>query len=111
MESKRIARSLAALAQDRRLASYRRRVETGPAGEIDEAPGLPDATRAFHLKALTDTGPAVARPEGRFVCYRASFGRLHTAPGDPSANCSGGANCPPSPAPAGSRRPAFPSTD
>ena len=80
MEIKEATIALAALAQETRLAIFRLLVEAGPegvaAGRISEALEVPPATLSFHLKELAHAGLAHARPESRFVFYRADFERM-----------------------------------
>lgn len=83
--------SLAALAQETRLAVFRLLVERGPsgmaAGEIGAALELAPATLSFHLKELSHAGLAVARPQGRYVFYSADFARMNELVGYLTENC------------------------
>lgn len=81
MKDKEVVGSLAALAQDSRLALYRLLVRRGPegyaAGEIGERLKIPAPTLSFHLKALSQAGLIAARKESRFLYYSANFGRMN----------------------------------
>ena len=91
--------SLAALAQQSRLAIFRLLVETGPAGlavgdigaDLDVAP----ATLSFHLKELANAGLIVARQQGRFIYYSADFGSMNALVGYLTENCCGEGPCAP----------------
>ena len=69
--------SLAALAQESRLAIYRLLVKRGPdgyaAGEIAERLDIRAQTLSFHLKELAQAGLIGARRESRFLYYSANF--------------------------------------
>lgn len=73
--------SLAALAQDSRLALFRLLVRRGPegyaAGEIAERLRIPAPTLSFHLKALAQAGLVSARKASRFLYYSANFDRMN----------------------------------
>ncbi len=73
--------SLAALAQESRLALFRLLVKRGPegyaAGNIGERLGIPSTTLSFHLKALAQAGLVTARKDGRFLFYAANFARMN----------------------------------
>jgi DNA-binding transcriptional ArsR family regulator len=77
MEMSEAVVTLAALAQETRLAIFRLLVETGPegsaAGAIAESLGVPPATMSFHLKELSHAHLVRARQDGRFVIYSADF--------------------------------------
>ena len=65
--------ALAALAQDTRLAIFRRLVRAGPSGEaagaIGEALAIPAPTLSFHLKELERAGLISQRRESRHLIY------------------------------------------
>ena len=73
--------SLAALAQESRLAIFRLLVEAGPTGlsvgEIGAPLKIAPATLSFHLKELTNAGLIAARQEGRFIYYSANYERMN----------------------------------
>jgi len=94
MELDEAVRSLAALAQETRLAVFRLLVEAGPegvpAGQIGEALEVPAATLSFHLKELSHAGLANARQEGRFIYYSADFERMAALMSFLTQNCCRG---------------------
>jgi len=69
--------SLAALAQESRLAIFRLLVKRGPDGytptQLGEKLRLAPATLSFHLKELQRAGLIEVRRDGRFLYYRPSF--------------------------------------
>lgn len=72
-----IARSLAALGHETRLAIYRLLVRAGPdglnVGEIGGHLGMAPSTLAHHLRALVDAGLVVQERRGREVVNRADY--------------------------------------
>ena len=103
MDNKLAVASLAALAQESRLAIYRLLVEAGPTGlavgEIGASLRVAPATLSFHLKELTHAGLARSRQEGRYVFYSANFQRMNSLLGYLTENCcardGAGAQCAP----------------
>lgn len=77
MEINTAVRSLAALAQESRLAAFRLLVQAGepglPAGEIARALGIPHNTLSTHLATLAQGGLVSSRREGRSIIYRVDF--------------------------------------
>jgi len=77
MESKSAINSLAALAQETRLAIFRLLVQAGAegvsAGAIATTLGVAPATLSFHLKELTRAGLVTPRTAARFVYYSANY--------------------------------------
>jgi len=77
MESKDALAALSALAQETRLAAFRRLVRAGLAGEnagtLADALGVPPPTLSFHLKELEHAGLVEARREGRNIIYVAHY--------------------------------------
>ena len=106
MDARTAVVSLAALAQDSRLAIYRLLVEAGPAGlavgEIGAGLSIAPATLSFHLKELAHAGLIGARQDGRYIYYSASYARMNALIGYLSRNCCArdGTGCAPGCAPA-----------
>ena len=100
MKTKQVLQALNALAQETRLAIFRRLVQAGPAGlaagQIAEALGVPPATLSFHLAGLARAGLARSRQDGRFVIYSADFQNMNALVAFLTENCCGGASCAPS---------------
>jgi DNA-binding transcriptional ArsR family regulator len=105
MKIKTAVESLAALAQESRLAIFRLLVQAGKegvaAGDLGGKLGIPAATLSFHLKALVHAGLIKSRTEGRFVIYTANFAEMdrliaylteHCCAGD-VAQCAPRKNC------------------
>jgi len=80
MEAKTALDRLGALAQETRLALFRRLVQQGPggmaAGEIGEALAVPAPTLSFHLAHLERAGLVTSRREGRSIRYATNFGAM-----------------------------------
>jgi DNA-binding transcriptional ArsR family regulator len=91
MDARTAVASLAALAQDSRLAIFRLLVEAGPTGlavgEIGAGLAIAPATLSFHLKELAHTGLVAARQEGRYIYYSANYQRMNGLLGYLSENC------------------------
>lgn len=91
MESKEVIAALGALAQETRLAIYRRLVEAGPAGrpagEIALALDLAAPTLSFHLTQLHQAGLLTRRREGRSLIYAADFAAMNGLIGYLTENC------------------------
>jgi ArsR family transcriptional regulator len=94
METKDALRSLAALAQDSRLAIFRHLVEIGPdgaqVGQIGAALALSPATLSFHLKELANAGLVTTQQEGRYVRCAANFAAMNALLAYLTDNCCGG---------------------
>src|SRR5260370_18392087 len=101
MESRAAIASLAALAQDARLAIFRLLVQKGPAGlcvgdiaaKFDMAP----ATLSFHLKELAHAGLLVPRQEGRFIYHPPDFEDMNALVSYLTENCCAALPRPPPP--------------
>ncbi len=91
MDSKHAVSSLAALAQESRLAIYRSLVEAGPTGmavgEIGASVHIAPATLSFHLKELFHARLVQTRQEGRFIYYSANYETMSGLLGYLSENC------------------------
>jgi ArsR family transcriptional regulator len=77
METSKVIRALAALAQETRLEVFRRLVVAGPegltAGAIAALTGTPAPTLSFHLKELEAAGLVSRRRESRHIHYSANY--------------------------------------
>jgi ArsR family transcriptional regulator, arsenate/arsenite/antimonite-responsive transcriptional repressor len=91
MESKNAIASLAALAQESRLAIFRLLVEAGPTGlsvgEIGASVKAAPATLSFHLKELANAGLTLSRQDGRYIFYSANYGQMNALLGFLTENC------------------------
>jgi len=91
MKAKDAVRTLAALAQDTRLAVYRLLVQQGPsglaAGEIAASLDISPATLSFHLKELSHAGLVMSRQESRFIFYSADFAAMNELLAFMTENC------------------------
>jgi len=91
MNAKTVVASLAALAQESRLAIYRQLVEAGPTGlsvgEIGATLKVAPATLSFHLKALSHAGLVQSRQDGRYLYYSANYERMNGLLGYLTENC------------------------
>jgi ArsR family transcriptional regulator len=80
MKSLDVVKSLAALAQESRLAVFRLLVKRGPEGftpgDLSEKLDIPAPTLSFHLKELQNAGLVSVRREGRFLFYSTRFDRM-----------------------------------
>jgi ArsR family transcriptional regulator, arsenate/arsenite/antimonite-responsive transcriptional repressor len=89
--------ALAALAQPVRLRVFRALVVVGPAGltpgPMAEGLGISAATLSFHLKELMHAGLVTQQRDGRFLIYRAAFGRMNALLAYLTENCCQGAGC------------------
>jgi DNA-binding transcriptional ArsR family regulator len=90
--------SLAALAQESRLAVFRLLVQQGasglPAGEISRLTAIPPTTLSFHLSQLSRAGLIGARRAGRQLIYAADFAAMQALLGYLVENCCQGACAP-----------------
>ena len=86
--------SLAALAQETRLAIFRLLVEAGrdglAAGVIAERLGIPPSSLSFHLAELSRAGLIAQRRESRSLIYSADFRAMSALVGYLTENCCGG---------------------
>jgi DNA-binding transcriptional ArsR family regulator len=91
MEHTNAVTALGALAHDHRLAVIRLLLEHAPiglpAGAIGERLALAPATLSFHLKELARTGLVTARPDGRFIWYRADVATMNGLVAYLTENC------------------------
>src|ERR1700722_10987353 len=91
MKSSEAVESLAALAQESRLALFRLLVKRGPEGftpsQLTDKLEVPGPTLSFHLKELQRAGLIEARREGRFLFYSPNFSRMNELVGFLTDNC------------------------
>jgi DNA-binding transcriptional ArsR family regulator len=91
MKSKDAVESLAALAQESRLALFRLLVKRGPEGytptQLSERLDVPGPTLSFHLKELQRADLIQVRREGRFLYYSPNFPRMNQLLGFLTENC------------------------
>jgi len=99
MELNQAVKSLAALAQESRLAVFKMLVQAGPsgmaAGQISEQLGISASVLTFHLKELTHAGLVKSRHEGRYVIYSAQIKSMNDLLTYLTENCCGGNPCSP----------------
>jgi DNA-binding transcriptional ArsR family regulator len=97
MQSDRVIRALAALAQEHRLAAFRLLVEAGPqgvaAGAIAEAVDVPPSSMSFHLAQLANAGLVTQRRESRSIIYAADYAAMNGLMAYLTENCCGGVPC------------------
>ena len=91
MKAKDAIESLAALAQESRLAIFRMLVKRGPEGftptQLGEKLSVSSPTLSFHLKELQRAGLVDVRRDGRFLYYRPNFAHMNQLIGFLSENC------------------------
>jgi len=91
MKSKDVIESLAALAQESRLAIFRMLVKRGPEGytptQLGERLNVSSPTLSFHLKELQRAGLVDVRRDGRFLYYRPNFAHMNQLIGFLTENC------------------------
>jgi DNA-binding transcriptional ArsR family regulator len=107
MKSKDVVESLAALAQESRLAIFRLLVKRGPEGytptQLGEKLEVTSPTLSFHLKELQSAGLVDVRRNGRFLYYSPNFAHMNQLIGFLTENCcvladqSCGSECSPAP--------------
>lgn len=99
MQSDSIVRSLAALAQEHRLAAFRLLVQAGPegmaAGALAEALGIPASSLSFHLAQLSHAGLVSQRRVSRSIIYAADYAAMNVLLSYLTENCCAGATCTP----------------
>ncbi len=91
VKSKDAIESLAALAQESRLAIFRMLVKRGPEGytptQLGEKLNVSSPTLSFHLKELQRAGLVDVRRDGRFLYYRPNFTHMNGLIGFLTENC------------------------
>ena len=90
---------LSALAQETRLAIFRRLVQTGPgglpAGELAERIGISPSNLSFHVAALERAGLVTGTKSGRSIAYAADYRAMSDLLAYLYENCCQGAGCAP----------------
>jgi DNA-binding transcriptional ArsR family regulator len=91
MKPKDAVGSLAALAQESRLAIFRMLVKRGPDGytptQLGEKLDVSSPTLSFHLKELQRAGLVDVRRDGRFLYYRPNFIHMNRLLGFLTEHC------------------------
>jgi len=91
MKSNDAIESLAALAQESRLAIFRMLVKRGPEGytptQLGEKLSVAPPTLSFHLKELQRAGLVAVRRDGRFLYYRPNLSHMNALVGFLTENC------------------------
>lgn len=94
MDNDTAIRALAALAQEHRLAIFRRLVAAGEAGQtagqLAEAVGIAAQGLSFHVKELERAGLVGAKREGRFIRYRLAIPAMRDLLTFLTEDCCGG---------------------
>ena len=94
MKLKTAVASLAALAQENRLAVFRALVQAGPAGlcpgELSDKLDIAGPTLSFHLAQLRHSGLVTATREGRSLHYAANFAAMNSLIDFLTENCCAG---------------------
>jgi DNA-binding transcriptional ArsR family regulator len=91
MKGKDVVESLAALAQESRLAIFRLLVKRGPEGytptQLGEKLNVASPTLSFHLKELQRAGLIDVCRDGRFLYYSPNFAHMNQLIGFLTENC------------------------
>lgn len=99
METSTAITSLAALAQESRLAVFRLLVQAGPEGmaasRIAEALDIAPSSLSFHLKELSHAQLVSATKAGRSIIYAANYDAMNGLLAFLTENCCGGVPCMP----------------
>lgn len=94
MKLKTAVASLAALAQENRLAVFRALVQAGPQGlcpgELSDKLDIAAPTLSFHLAQLRHAGLITATREGRSLHYAANFAAMNSLIDFLTENCCAG---------------------
>lgn len=97
MNTKNAVSTLAALAQESRLAVFRLLVQCEPGGmaatKISEQLDIPPSSLSFHLKELTHANLVVPTQAGRYIIYAANFAAMNDLIHFLTENCCGGNPC------------------
>jgi ArsR family transcriptional regulator, arsenate/arsenite/antimonite-responsive transcriptional repressor len=97
MQAGSVVEALGALAQEHRLAVFRKLVQAGDkgmaAGAIAEALGIPSSSLSFHLAQLRNAGLIVPERRHRSLIYRANYPAMNALLGYLTENCCEGSGC------------------
>ena len=97
MQARAAIETLAALAQEHRLALFRLLVQAGErgmsAGAIADALGVPNSSLSFHLNQLNRAGLVRQERQHRSLIYRANYPAMNELMAYLMENCCGGAEC------------------
>lgn len=97
MDGAKAVESLAALAQEHRLAVFRLLVQAGDAGmaagAIAESLSVPNSSLSFHLAQLTRAGLIQQERQSRSLIYRADYESMNALVAYLMENCCAGASC------------------
>ncbi len=97
MDTSVVIEALGALAQEHRLAIFRKLVEAGepgmPAGAIASSLGIPNSSLSFHLSQLRGAGLIEQERQHRTLIYRANYRTMNALLGYLTENCCAGADC------------------
>lgn len=97
MQTDAVIVALGALAQEHRLAVFRKLVQAGEpgmaAGAIADALGLPNSSLSFHLSQLRNAGLIEQERQHRTLIYRANYAAMNALLGYLTENCCAGADC------------------
>ncbi|OYW45429.1 MAG: transcriptional regulator [Sphingomonadales bacterium 32-68-7] len=97
MKSTAAISALGALAQEHRLAVFRKLVQSGEsgmaAGALAEALGIPASSLSFHLAQLRHAGLILHQRRHRSLIYRANYPAMNALLGYLTENCCAGAPC------------------
>lgn len=89
--------SLSALANEQRLAIFRRLVRAGESGmspgAIAEALGMPPSSLSFHLAQLNEGGMVTQERKHRSITYRANFAAVRALAAYLLENCCEDEGC------------------
>ena len=92
-----VIEALGALAQEHRLAVFRRLVQAGdkgmPAGALAEALGVPNSSLSFHLAQLRKAGLILQERQHRSLIYRANYPAMNGLLAYLTENCCEGVPC------------------
>src|SRR5687767_12226055 len=97
MKAQSVVEALGALAQESRLAAFRKLVEAGDAGlaagALAEALGIPNSSLSFHLAALRHAGLILQERQHRSLIYRANYPAMNALLAYLTENCCAGSAC------------------